>query len=103
MRNTPRAARCERARANLGMTRARGEMELEMTLRKMQHKEDKMQRERGSFGAVWAGRGSETALAARHVLCCGSGAVFCGSEAGWGATLCMGPTSKLINKQAHLR
>lgn len=26
------------------MTRARGEMELEMNLRKMQHKEDKMQR-----------------------------------------------------------
>ncbi|KIZ05410.1 hypothetical protein MNEG_2545 [Monoraphidium neglectum] len=36
--------RCERMRAMLGVTRARGEMELELTLRRMQHKEDKMQR-----------------------------------------------------------
>jgi hypothetical protein len=40
-------ARCERARASLGTTRARGEVELEVSLRKMQHKEDKMQREWG--------------------------------------------------------
>ncbi|GBF94371.1 TBC1 domain family member 2A [Raphidocelis subcapitata] len=36
--------RCERVRATLGTTRARGEVELEVGLRKMQHKEDKMQR-----------------------------------------------------------
>jgi hypothetical protein len=44
-------ARCERARASLGATRSRGEVELELSLRKMQHKEDKMQREFGG-GAV---------------------------------------------------
>ncbi|KIZ01499.1 hypothetical protein MNEG_6464 [Monoraphidium neglectum] len=36
--------RCERVRASLGTTRARGEMDLEVNLRRMQHKEDKMQR-----------------------------------------------------------
>lgn len=36
--------RCERVRASLGTTQTRGEVELEVTLRKMQHKEDKMQR-----------------------------------------------------------
>jgi len=37
--------RCERVRANLGTTRAKGEVDMEITLRRMQHKEDKMQRE----------------------------------------------------------
>ena len=41
------AGRCERVRANLGTTRARGEVDMEITLRKMQHKEDKMQRKQG--------------------------------------------------------
>ncbi|KAI8465768.1 MAG: hypothetical protein J3K34DRAFT_77933 [Monoraphidium minutum] len=41
--------RCERLRAGLGSTRARGEMELELALRKMQHKEDKMQRTMSQF------------------------------------------------------
>jgi hypothetical protein len=39
------AGKVERMRANLGTTRARGEVDMEITLRKMQHKEDKMQRE----------------------------------------------------------
>lgn len=46
---TPRAGRCERVRANLGTTRARGEVDMEITLRKMQHKEDKMQRTASQF------------------------------------------------------
>eukprot|EP00879_Flechtneria_rotunda_P003541 GHRR01003775.1.p1 GENE.GHRR01003775.1~~GHRR01003775.1.p1 ORF type:complete len:313 (+),score=114.22 GHRR01003775.1:394-1332(+) len=41
--------RCERVRANLGTTRARGEVDMEITLRKMQHKEDKMQRTASQF------------------------------------------------------
>jgi hypothetical protein len=41
--------RCERVRANLGTTRARGEVDMELTLRKMQHKEDKMQRTASQF------------------------------------------------------
>jgi hypothetical protein len=41
--------RCERVRANLGTTRARGEADMELTLRKMQHKEDKMQRTASQF------------------------------------------------------
>lgn len=44
--------RCERVRANLGTTRARGEVDMEITLRKMQHKEDKMQREWPILAAV---------------------------------------------------
>jgi hypothetical protein len=36
-------------RANLGTTRARGEVDMEITLRKMQHKEDKMQRTASQF------------------------------------------------------
>lgn len=43
------AGRCERVRANLGTTRARGEVDMEITLRKMQHKEDKMQRTASQF------------------------------------------------------
>lgn len=42
----PAAVKCERVRASLGQTRARGEVDLEVNVRKMQHKEDKMQRER---------------------------------------------------------
>lgn len=45
----PYAGRCERVRANLGTTRARGEVDMEITLRKMQHKEDKMQRTASQF------------------------------------------------------
>lgn len=43
------SGRCERVRANLGTTRARGEVDMEITLRKMQHKEDKMQRTASQF------------------------------------------------------
>jgi len=42
-------SRCERVRASLGTTRARGEVELEVNLRRMQHKEDKMQRTMSQF------------------------------------------------------
>lgn len=41
--------RCERVRANLGTTRAKGEVDMEITLRRMQHKEDKMQRTASQF------------------------------------------------------
>eukprot|EP00878_Enallax_costatus_P015798 GHUV01016555.1.p1 GENE.GHUV01016555.1~~GHUV01016555.1.p1 ORF type:complete len:317 (+),score=103.84 GHUV01016555.1:252-1202(+) len=41
--------RAERVRANLGSTRTRGEVDMEITLRRMQHKEDKMQRTASQF------------------------------------------------------
>ncbi|KAI8464016.1 MAG: hypothetical protein J3K34DRAFT_441919 [Monoraphidium minutum] len=41
--------RCERVRASLNTTRARGEVDLEVNLRRMQHKEDKMQRTMSQF------------------------------------------------------
>jgi hypothetical protein len=40
----------ERVRANLGTTRAKGEAEVEATLRRMQHKEDKMARCAAAYG-----------------------------------------------------
>jgi hypothetical protein len=60
-------------RAMLGVTRARGEMELELTLRRMQHKEDKMQRERAGVMGVGVGgcfessqTGCATCVRVRH-------------------------------------
>lgn len=41
--------KCERQRSNLGTTKARGEADMEFTMRKMQHKEDKMQRTQTAY------------------------------------------------------
>jgi len=44
----------ERVRANLGTTRAKGEADMEATLRRMQHKEDKMARCAAAYGEAEA-------------------------------------------------
>ena len=60
--------RCERVRANLGTTRARGEADMELTLRKMQHKEDKMQRTASRVVAAWLdGAPASSARSPGHV------------------------------------
>lgn len=44
--------KCERLRANLGTTKAKGEADMEITMRRMQHKDDKMHRTHAQFQEV---------------------------------------------------
>jgi hypothetical protein len=80
-------------RANLGTTRARGEVDMEITLRKMQHKEDKMQSESGGRGSGGCRRVSPAV-----VWLAGVGAVAI--IAGWGSVFTTAHDSNLVH--SHL-